>query len=1114
MFSRLFHKSSPQQTQQQQNVVQSSFSSAKFDPRVVLHYGVPSNASILAFDRVQRLLAVGTLDGRIKVFGGDNIEGIMISPKQTSFKNLEFLENQGFLASVSSDNEIQVWDLRNRQIASALQWESIITSFSIIYGTSYMLVGTEHGLVYVLKFDLEDRQINILPYYVPTNVISEAVGMSLDHVSVVRVLHQPCSNGKRLLVVYENGVMVLWDALEDQIVLIRDHKNIKLKINQVSSYSDEPKDEHSDDKLELEEDKEISCVSWASNDGSVVAVGYVDGDIMFWDLSTANAPIDQEDKKMSNNVVKLQLSSADRRLPIIILHWCTNKSLSSSGGELFVYGGHEIGSEEVLTVLSIDRSCGIESLKCTGRIDVALRGSFADMVLLSSEFHAEGDCNMLFVLTNPGQLDLYDNNCLSSLMSEQKRKTSSPTMQYTVIIPTLEPQMTTARLDVVCQDMKSFTALSEILVAAKQHSLPNQTSMKMKWPLTGGVPGQLFKEDHLIIQIYIAGYQDGSVRIWDASYPALSLVYNIKPEVNDVKMGSASSPVSALDFCPDTLHLAVGDESGVVRLYGLIRSSGDTALHFVTENGTNVHNVNQGDGPYCKAVFSLQNSAVCGLQFANLGGNLAVGYEHGQVAMLDTITSSILFLTSAASDTSSAVVSLKVKFSDTSSLNIPQESVSDISGNSGKGLVFVMTRDAHFVAVDTETGNMVCNRSIYPKVKSNAISMHIIDGTSELSAEKPQSGSPQKNGSETQANMQSENTQDKVETSTTIENSYFGKKESSLVLLCYESELSLHSLNCMIEGSTKYTLKVNLVQQCCWTTIFKDDKEYVLAVLYQTGDIELRSLPTLEVLGESSLTSILRWNLKTDMEKTICSSSNGQTILVNENEAAFLSLFPCENELWSPEYFPSLHDEVLAAAVDVTKSISPTQNEKQGAPAIFLSIAKNFKAKKTDHNTDQAVHNNYLENLERCFSSPPFLKPSSDEIHIDEPVAFLSHQKIHVDKKDEIHIDEPVAFLSHQKIHVDKKEKAKETDRQKLFEESTTDSKPKARTTEEIKAKYRKTGDAATAAALARDKLVERQEKLQLLNERTEELQNGAEDFASMASELAKRMENRKWWQL
>ena len=54
--------------------------------------------------------------------------------------------------------------------------------------------------------------------------------------------------------------------------------------------------------------------------------------------------------------------------------------------------------------------------------------------------------------------------------------------------------------------------------------------MGIKWPLTGGVPGQLFKEDHHVI-LYIAGYRDGSIRIWDATYPVLSLVYIIKPEV-------------------------------------------------------------------------------------------------------------------------------------------------------------------------------------------------------------------------------------------------------------------------------------------------------------------------------------------------------------------------------------------------------------------------------------------------------------------------------------------------------------------------------------------------------------------------------------------------------
>ncbi|OIW16196.1 hypothetical protein TanjilG_18911 [Lupinus angustifolius] len=779
MFSRFFQKSPSKQQRQQQKVVNSSFSSADFNPRVLLHYGVPSNASILAFDRIQRLLAVGTL----------------------------------------------------------------------------------------------------------------------------------------LLIAYENGVMVLWDASEDRIVLIRGYKDTELKRKNVTIFPNDPKDELSDDQLDHEEeDKEICSVSWASSDGSVVVVGYVDGDIMFWDLSTADSPSGQA-QKVSKIVIKLQLSSADRRLPVIVLQWCATKSLNNSGGQLFVYGGDEIGSEEVLTVLSLDWSSGIENLKCTGRIDVMLSGSFADMVLLSSDFHTEGACNMLFILSNPGQLDLYDKDCLSSLMSRQEKKTSAPAMQYPMAIPALEPYMTTARLGVVYQDVKSFRALSEILVAAKQHSVQNQTSTGIKWPLTGGVPGQIFKEYHHIIQIYIAGYRDGSIRIWDATYPALSLVYNIKSKVSDIKVGIASAPVSALDFCPDTLHLAVGDESGVV-------------------------------------------------------------------ALLDVNSSSVLFLTNTESNTSSALVSLNAKFSDVCSLNIPQESVSDISDSSGKGPVFIMTRDANLVVIDTAKGDVVCSRTMNPKKSDSGI----------------------------QANIPSENAQ--VETSTPLENSYLGLIAlNSLILLCYETELSLHSLKFVIE--------------------------------------------------------------------------------VNGNETSVLSLLTRENEFC-----------VLAAAVDVTTSLSPDQNERQGAPGIFINFVKNFKAGTADQNAIQAVHAN---NLEQIFSYPPFLKPSLDTL--DTKDAF----ELDID---EIHIDEPLVVLYPQKSDIDKRDKGKGTDREKLLEGASTDSKPRARTAEEIKAKYKKTGDASAAAALARDKLVERQEKLQMLSQRTEELQSGAQDFASMAAELAKRMENRKWWQL
>ncbi|KAG5003620.1 hypothetical protein JHK84_027874 [Glycine max] len=167
------------------------------------------------------------------------------------------------------------------------------------------------------------------------------------------------------------------------------------------------------------------------------------------------------------------------------------------------------------------------------------------------------------------------------------------------------------------------------------------------------------------------------------------------------------------------------------------------------------------------------------------------------------------------------------------------------------------------------------------------------------------------------------------------------------------------------------------------------------------------------------------------------------------------------------------HDEVLADAVDATASLSPKQNERKGASSIFVNIAKNFKAGNADQNANQSVHTNRLENLKQLFSSPPFLKSSSSTVDKQDPFAI---------DIDDIQIDEPVVFSSPQKIDIDKRDKGKGTDRQKFLEEASTDLKPKARTADKIKAKYRKTGtwDASAAAALARDKLVERQEKLQV----------------------------------
>lgn len=55
----------------------------------------------------------------------------------------------------------------------------------------------------------------------------------------------------------------------------------------------------------------------------------------------------------------------------------------------------------------------------------------------------------------------------------------------------------------------------------------------MKWRLTGGVPSEMsMNENYTVERIYIAGYQDSSVRIWDATFPVLTPMFVLDGKVS------------------------------------------------------------------------------------------------------------------------------------------------------------------------------------------------------------------------------------------------------------------------------------------------------------------------------------------------------------------------------------------------------------------------------------------------------------------------------------------------------------------------------------------------------------------------------------------------------
>lgn len=152
----------------------------------------------------------------------------------------------------------------------------------------------------------------------------------------------------RVLIAYVSGLIILWDVVEAHAVVVRGDKVLQLK-NKVIPPEDVDTNIVDDAPSHDLEEKEISALCWASADGSILAVGYIDGDILFWSTSKDSSLKDQE-AGYSPNVVKLQLSSAEKRLPIIVLHWLANNDSRNHRGQLLIYGGDEIACEEVITV--------------------------------------------------------------------------------------------------------------------------------------------------------------------------------------------------------------------------------------------------------------------------------------------------------------------------------------------------------------------------------------------------------------------------------------------------------------------------------------------------------------------------------------------------------------------------------------------------------------------------------------------------------------------------------------------------------------------------------------------------------------------------------------------
>nr|CAB3487948.1 unnamed protein product [Digitaria exilis] len=169
---------------------------------------------------VLHVLAVATRNGQIKLFGRDNTQALLQSPSPLPSRFLQFAEGQGVLLNVNTQNQIEVWDIDTKKLCYVHSFQKGITAFSLLQKSLYIYVGDSSGNVSLLKLDLAQRCLADMPYWIP---FAESYGSAAslgNDVEVIFVSPQPMAESNRVLVIFRDGVMSLWDIKSSKVVSI------------------------------------------------------------------------------------------------------------------------------------------------------------------------------------------------------------------------------------------------------------------------------------------------------------------------------------------------------------------------------------------------------------------------------------------------------------------------------------------------------------------------------------------------------------------------------------------------------------------------------------------------------------------------------------------------------------------------------------------------------------------------------------------------------------------------------------------------------------------------------------------------------------------------------
>lgn len=276
----------------------------------IVRHGFPFNPTCVAYDPIQRIIAIGTRGGCLRILGRPGVDVSLKHLGPFAIIQLIFLINDGKLISICADDSLHLWNLNTNHpfILHSLKFQrERITFAHLPFQSKWLYIGTERGNVHIVNVD----NFQLSGYIINWNKAIE-LSRKTHPGSVIHLSDCPADSNK-LLIGYETGTIILWDLK---------NKTAETRINYNES---------------------IRSISW-HHEGRQFLCSHMDGSITTWNLKNSKplSIVSPHAKNLTDD------SKSEPCKPIFKVEWKTVRDADSyiifSGG--LPYNFSETGASE------------------------------------------------------------------------------------------------------------------------------------------------------------------------------------------------------------------------------------------------------------------------------------------------------------------------------------------------------------------------------------------------------------------------------------------------------------------------------------------------------------------------------------------------------------------------------------------------------------------------------------------------------------------------------------------------------------------------------------------------------------------------------------------------